>query len=359
MCGIAGFSLSADSKIKPRKLANALLTAIEDRGYMAAGFAYQDGSHLGWHKAAGLGSQLSLKTMPKDAKNVILHTRLATHGAVTDNRNNHPVLSPAEDIALVHNGVIYNHDQVRKQLGMTLPDVDTSVIPAVIEQWGLDKISTLDGDAAIAWFNRNEQGVLHLARYQYSPLVMAQVEDGSFIFCSTEQLLWKALIQLDLLPVWMETASELEYYTITDGVITSKSILPEPEWGGSRYDYSYFRHQTAGAKGHKPLVVTAWDDEYWDTPKYGNDRDDTEPEVDESVTEEEITEMSLPERVRYYTEVYNREDSKQETYFYYPNEKDLWSNELFIIAQEPYIDLLDYGVVVRGELVSQLDLDLF
>jgi hypothetical protein len=106
-------------------------------------------------------------------------------------------------------------------------------------------------------------------------------------------------------------------------------------------------------------VVTAWDDEYWDTPKYGNDHDDTEPEVDESVTEEEITEMSLPERVRYYTEVYNREDSKQETYFYYPNEKDLWSNELFIIAQEPYIDLLDYGVVVRGELVSQLDLDLF
>ena len=34
MCGIAGFSLSANSTIKPRKLANALLTAIEDRGYM-------------------------------------------------------------------------------------------------------------------------------------------------------------------------------------------------------------------------------------------------------------------------------------------------------------------------------------
>lgn len=363
MCGIAGFSLSADSKIKPRKLANALLTAIEDRGHMAAGYAYQDGPHLGWHKAAGLGSQLSLKGMPKDVHNVILHTRLATHGSVTDNRNNHPVISPSEDIALVHNGVIYNHSSVRKQLGVTLPDVDTSVIPAVIETWGLDKIDTLDGDAAIAWFNRKEHNVLHLARYQHSPLVMCQVEDGSFIFCSTEALLWEALIALNLMPTWMQTADELDYYTITNGVITSKTILPEPEFIGSAYDYGYYRHQTAGAKGNKPKVVTAWDDEYWDTPSYGSSYydDDYAPlgSTEDDDDEPDVVSMSMPERVRYYTEIYNRQDSKQETYFYYPNEKDLWSNELFVIAQEPYLDLLDYGVVVRGELVSQLDLDIF
>ena len=40
MCGIGGFSLSTDSKINPRVLSNALLTVLEDRGYMASGFAF-------------------------------------------------------------------------------------------------------------------------------------------------------------------------------------------------------------------------------------------------------------------------------------------------------------------------------
>lgn len=362
MCGIAGFSLSANSTIKPRKLANALLTAIEDRGYMAAGYAYQDGSHLGWHKAAGLGSQLTLKGMPKDTKNVILHTRLATHGSVNDNRNNHPVISPNEDIALVHNGVIYNHHTVRKQLGMTLPDVDTSVIPAVIEHWGLDQIDNLDGDAAIAWFNRNEPDVLHLARYQHSPLVLAQVEDGSFIFCSTEDLLWKALIQLNLVPTWMETANELDYYTIKQGVITSKSMLPEPKFDDYSYDYSYFRHQTAGAKGSSPKVVTAWDDEFWDTP-YGSAPDPVAENGDDDpadwVDVDEVSSMTMPDRVAYYTTIYDSILQEKETLFYYPTEQQVWADELFVIAQESNVRLLDYGKVVRGELISQQDLDLF
>lgn len=41
MCGIAGFSLTPNSKVKARQLGNAMLTAIEDRGYMASGYAFQ------------------------------------------------------------------------------------------------------------------------------------------------------------------------------------------------------------------------------------------------------------------------------------------------------------------------------
>jgi hypothetical protein len=362
MCGIAGFSLSKTSKIKPRQLSNALLGAIEDRGGMASGFAWQDNEHMGFYKAAVTGSTLSLKTMPKDVRNVILHTRLATHGSTNDNRNNHPVLSPNEDIALVHNGVIYNHNQVRNQLGMTLPDVDTSVIPAIIEQRGLDSINELDGDAAIAWFNRKEHNTMHLARYKHSPLVMAQVEDGSFIFCSTEQLLWRVLVSMDLMPTWMETASELDYFTIRDGVVMSKSMLPEPKYNDYSYDYSYFRHQTAGAKpktiGSSFAYYDEWDDDY--TPYSFNgkntDRDDEFDNDDDYAEDDFNTDNVVPlNRAKFYTVIYDTIIKDHEYIYYYGDEEKTWKDELFIWANENYIKLVDYGVIDKGELLSTTD----
>lgn len=355
MCGIAGFSLTPDSTIKPRKLANALLQAIEDRGNMASGFAWQDNEHMGFYKAPVAGSQLSLKTMPKDVRNVILHTRLATHGSIHDNRNNHPVLSPDENIALIHNGVIYNHASVRKELAMTLAEVDTSVIPAIIEQRGIEQIDLLDGDAAIAWFNRKEHDTMHLARYQHSPLVMAQVEDGSFIFCSTEALLWKVLISLNLTPVWMETAKELEYFTIRDGVIISRAMLPEPKYVEPKYDYTYYRHQTAGAKGS--YYNDPWDDdaEYWkDNDEqwelghnpYAPDGKNTDLEL---FTEGEYV---VPTRVRYWSQIYDMNLKESEYLFYYPDEREIWLNELFIWANQDGVKLVDFGTLDKGEFVS-------
>jgi hypothetical protein len=362
MCGIAGFSLSKTSKIKPRQLSNALLGAIEDRGGMASGFAWQINEHMGFYKAAVTGSTLPLKTMPKDVRNVILHTRLATHGSVTDNRNNHPVLSPNEDIALIHNGVIYNHHQVRNTLGMTLPEVDTSVIPALLEQRGIDAIDELDGDAAIAWFNRKEHNTMHLARYKHSPLVMAQVEDGSFIFCSTETLLWKVLVALDLMPTWLQTASELEYFTIRDGVVISKAVLPEPKHDDYSYNTSYYRHQTAGAK---PAGIGAWsyydewDDDY--TPYAFNgkntDRDAVITVEDDEFGEDDYNNDNvIPlNRAQFYTLIYDTLVKDHEYIYYYADEENLWKDELFIWANEEFIKLVDYGKIDKGELLSVTD----
>ena len=365
MCGIAGFSLSPNSNIKVRQLANALLTSIEDRGYMASGFAWQKDNSMGVYKQAVTGSALPLKALPKHSRNVILHTRLATHGSVDDNRNNHPVMSPSNNIALVHNGVIYNHQSVRKQVTGKLPDVDTSVIPAIIEQKGIDAIDNLDGDAAIAWFDRKDNDTLHLARYQHSPLVMCQVEDGSFIFASTEALLWKALIQLNLMPTWMETAKELEYYTIRKGIVTSKSLLPEPKYQDT-YDYGYYRHQTAGAKGTK--TPSAWgigntfgygnwyddqyDDEYWDMPmalspahvrdSYQEDIVDAEVLDD---TDDYFDSLVALDDAKWYTKIQDDMSPRPQILLYLPSEETVWKNELYLLAQERDITLVDYGTI--------------
>ena len=356
MCGIAGFSLSPNSTINVRQLSNELFKAIEDRGYMASGFAWQTKNKMGVHKAAVTGSKLPLSGMPLETRNAILHTRLATHGATSDNRNNHPVMSPNDNIALVHNGVIYNHTEVRRKVTGVLPPVDTSVIPAVLEEHGIESINLLNGDAAIAWFDRNDQGTMHLARYQHSPLVMCQVEDGSFIFCSTEALLWRTLIALNIMPTWMQTANELDYFTIRNGIIASKAMLPEPQYSESYYDYNYYRHQTSGAKG-KALGTTArsvyaddWDKEDWENA-YGyadypvnkrawyalDDEDDDDYTVDT---------CDLTEQVSYYTTILHTVLDKEEDLFYVESEKELWKNELFYLAQENEVELVDYGFVL-------------
>lgn len=381
MCGIAGFSLSPNSTVNARKLANALLTVIEDRGYMASGFAWQTTHKMGVHKDAVPGSMLSLKSMPKESRNVILHTRLATHGSTTDNRNNHPVMSPTDNIALVHNGVIYNHHSVRTKVSGDLPDVDTSVIPAVIEQHGVASLDLLDGDAAIAWFNRSEPKVMHLARYQYSPLVMCQIEDGSFIFCSTEALLWKALIQLDLMPTWMQSAKELDYFTIREGIIASSDILPEPKYV-DKYDYGYYRHQTAGAKGNVVTLGSStgevkgstarsvyaplddWDEDeedeyYWnksftqalDKDKYGEMYEGEEVDaVDDASCR---VKTIYTDDVSYYTSIYE-ESVGNDTLLYGYHESDMWKDELYLLAAEDGVTIVDYGYVINDVLVSTL-----
>lgn len=376
MCGIAGFSLSQNSNIKVRKLANALLSVIEDRGGMASGYAWQHDEHMGFYKAPVSGSQLSLKGMPKDAKSVILHTRLATHGSIDDNRNNHPVISPSEDIALVHNGVIYNHHSVRRQIDATLPDVDTSVIPALIEQGGVSALDDLDGDAAIAWFDRKQHNTLHVARYQHSPLVLAQVEDGSFIFCSTEQLLWRVLIQLDLEPDWMYNVKELEYFTVRDGVIVSQESLPEPKQTNSWYDYGYYRHQTSGAKGivsdwnesgidyeDEDGVVRRLDAQYIVSSNYYDDswEDDDFYDSDNyagSVSVGDVREVATPEDdalYGYWTIIRDLEQNEFQTLRYFHSEKELWIDELYLLCDDDRIDVTDYGVIENREYVPIAD----
>jgi hypothetical protein len=252
MCGIGGFSLSKGSKIRPRELSNALLTALESRGGMASGIAWHTPDGMsGVHKGATPGSGLALKGVPKTVNVGIVHTRLATHGSTEDNRNNHPVMSPSSNIALVHNGVIYNHNYVRSILSSRIKfDVDTAVIPALIEEHAnnLESLQELDGDAAIAWLRHDDQGVLHLARLEHSPMVICQVEDGSFIFASTEALLWQVLIKLDLMPDLITHVEQYTYLKVVDGVITEMSTLGKSKHIGGGYNYGYYRHQTSGAK---------------------------------------------------------------------------------------------------------------
>ena len=261
MCGIGGFSLAQGSKINPRKLSNALLTGLEARGSQASGFAWQANGRSGFYKHDTAGSRLSIRSMPRTASTAILHTRLATHGSIKNNVNNHPVMSPDQNIALVHNGVIYNHTRVREELPFKLPEVDTSVIPAILQQYGYERFDMLDGDASVAWLDQSQAGILNVGRFSHSPLWISQVADGSFVFASTEAILVTALKRLRLKPVFIQEAPESALYTVVAGIITATSVFPKtsPEFEEklSMSSYNKYRKMTAG--NHKS---SAYSDDY-------------------------------------------------------------------------------------------------
>lgn len=251
MCGIAGFSMSPGSEVNTKALTHHLFREIEARGTMSSGFAYLNADgNVGMFKEAITATQLNLDEMPRNARHGILHTRYATKGSPKVNANNHPVVSPEANIALVHNGVIYNDSSIRRGAlkGVEMAEVDTAVIPALIEAKGVAGLTELAGDAAIAWIDQRDAEVLHVARVEGSPLYMTYLTDGSMVFASTEILLTRALDSAKLEHSEIFGVSELTYGKFTDGALVEQVKL-DPIQHFSWADYSWRAQTSGGARG--------------------------------------------------------------------------------------------------------------
>jgi glutamine---fructose-6-phosphate transaminase (isomerizing) len=135
MCGIFGYIGSKNSV----KLVLEGLRRLEYRGYDSAGLAGIKDDKLVWCKQVGKVSALEREIEQKNYELplAIGQTRWATHGQVTQ-INAHPHLDEKKSIALVHNGIIENHDYLRARLekkgNIFLSDTDTEVIVHLIAE---------------------------------------------------------------------------------------------------------------------------------------------------------------------------------------------------------------------------------
>lgn len=113
MCGIVGYIGKNDAV--PVLLDG--LRRLEYRGYDSAGIAVFAGGSLPSRKAVGRIENLArlLDESPVSGTAGISHTRWATHGAVTE-ANAHPHFDSSGRLALVHNGVIENYQELRDEL---------------------------------------------------------------------------------------------------------------------------------------------------------------------------------------------------------------------------------------------------
>ncbi|MHB1115989.1 glutamine--fructose-6-phosphate transaminase (isomerizing) [Sideroxydans sp.] len=130
MCGIVG--AVAKRNIVP-VLVNGLLR-LEYRGYDSAGLVVVHEGKLERVRSAGRVAELGQKSAHTVGEVGIAHTRWATHG-VPSERNAHPHMS-RELIAVVHNGIIENYEELRSELTAQgyefTSDTDTEVIAHLV-----------------------------------------------------------------------------------------------------------------------------------------------------------------------------------------------------------------------------------
>jgi glucosamine--fructose-6-phosphate aminotransferase (isomerizing) len=190
MCGIVGYI--GDREAAPVVL-NAL-TRLEYRGYDSAGLATIVNSRVCIIKDIGKLAEVNQKhhmdRLPGTTG--IGHVRWATHGEVTA-RNAHPHLDCQHDIAVVHNGIIENHQELRSRLSPRhkfMSDTDTEVISHLIEDYVEAEVPLeeavlrvtreLKGSYALLVISAKEPGKI-VATRKDSPLVVGLGTDGNFV----------------------------------------------------------------------------------------------------------------------------------------------------------------------------------
>jgi glucosamine--fructose-6-phosphate aminotransferase (isomerizing) len=110
MCGIGGAAARRD--IGPVLIQG--LRRLEYRGYDSCGLALVNGRSIDLVRTVSRVDDLAARTEKTTGEIGIAHTRWATHGAPAT-QNAHPIVSRGE-IAVVHNGIIENHDELRAEL---------------------------------------------------------------------------------------------------------------------------------------------------------------------------------------------------------------------------------------------------
>ena len=220
MCGIFGF-------IGKRNDAGSLviegLKNLEYRGYDSWGVACKIDSKVMIEKDIGKISTINSSDFSDDCSLAIGHTRWATHGGVTP-ANAHPHANSAGTIAVVHNGILENYQELKANLiakGHEFKsETDTEIIPHMIEEYMKEtgdftsaiKKSCDAFEGRFAFLALHTESNTLVAARRGSPLIIGVGKDGYFIASD--------------IPAFMEHSRLVQYLDDGEMVVTDgNSIL--------------------------------------------------------------------------------------------------------------------------------------
>jgi glucosamine--fructose-6-phosphate aminotransferase (isomerizing) len=227
MCGIVGYI----GKHQAAPIILEGLAKLEYRGYDSTGMAVFDGKKINIQKAAGRLQVLENmtrggETMPGCVG--IGHTRWATHGQPTD-VNAHPHDNKAGTIAVVHNGIIENYQQLKKRLldhGYEfVSDTDTEVLVQLIDYYykgnPLEAITKVmhrvEGSYALGILFADHPDEIYAVRKD-SPLIVGTSSEGSFIASDVPAVLkyTREVYYIDNQEVAVLRENEIHFYTVDE-----------------------------------------------------------------------------------------------------------------------------------------------
>jgi len=173
MCGIVGY-IGTNREAYPILIKG--LQRLEYRGYDSAGVALLNKKGLNIYKAKGKVADLQDYCQDKDTSGTvgIAHTRWATHGEPSAT-NAHPHYSESKNLAIIHNGIIENYAEIKRNLEGK--GIEFRLLTAI--QIALHQVI---GAYAIALLDKNNPDTIIAARKQ-SPLVVG-IGDGEFFLGS-------------------------------------------------------------------------------------------------------------------------------------------------------------------------------
>ncbi|WP_282268222.1 glutamine--fructose-6-phosphate transaminase (isomerizing) [Stenotrophomonas sp. PS02298] len=198
MCGIVG--AIADRDVVPVLIEG--LKRLEYRGYDSSGIAVLDGERIRRVRRTGRVAEMEGAAIAEQFHSAmgIGHTRWATHGGVTES-NAHPHIS--QGVALVHNGIIENHEEQREKLlalGYVFESqTDTEVIAHLIHHHlkadqddllsALQRtVRELTGAYALAVISENEPERMVVARMG-CPLLIGLGDGENFVASDVSAIL--------------------------------------------------------------------------------------------------------------------------------------------------------------------------
>lgn len=187
MCGI--FAYKGYQKNAPKIVFEGLKN-LEYRGYDSWGIAWKKDHKISVHKERGKISEASDKAFKNEQSTLAMsHSRWATHGKVTQ-KNAHPHQSSDGQITVIHNGIIENYVELKKELGSKRfkSQTDTEVIAELISEF----CQKMDFEAAVkkactrlegryAFIAMSEENDQLIAARRGSPLILGVAPDEWFL----------------------------------------------------------------------------------------------------------------------------------------------------------------------------------
>ncbi|MHB0913334.1 MAG: glutamine--fructose-6-phosphate transaminase (isomerizing) [Armatimonadota bacterium] len=262
MCGIVGY-------IGGRDCVETLidqLSKLEYRGYDSAGVAVLGDSLEVTRSVGKIRDLQALLAQGAPAGTLgICHTRWATHGAPST-RNAHPHVDCTGEIAVVHNGIIENYMELRRELQakghVFKSETDTEVVPHLIEEhWEGDlveavrkAVARLEGSYALGIISSRTPGMLVAARKD-SPLVLGVADGERYIASDVPALLGytRDILALEDGDIAVLTDSGVEI--TANGVPVTRKPL-EITWDAAAAEKSGYEHFMLKEIHEQPQVVT-------------------------------------------------------------------------------------------------------